>query len=200
MANTTTLKRKNTQTLSGGRIASIVEVDGEEIRLIASSRRKKTISAALRDDMIQLSVPADINDQTIIDSARNLIAKVKERQHRDHHVLSDTELYHRALHLARTWLDSQVEPFSVVWSNRQTTLWGSCTPSTSRIRLSSTLKTMPQWVIDGVIVHEMAHLKYPDHGDDFQKFAHQYPKMAQADAFLDGVSYAQQQDEASTEG
>src|SRR5699024_1049013 len=171
-----------------------------EIRLIASSRRKKTISAALRDDMIQLSVPADINDQTIIDSARNLIAKVKERQHRDHHVLSDTELYHRALHLARTWLDSQVEPFSVVWSNRQTTLWGSCTPSTIRFRLSSTLKTMPQWVIDGVIVHEMAHLKYPDHGDDFQKFVHQYPKMAQADAFLDGVSYAQQQDEASTEG
>src|SRR5699024_11773826 len=79
MTNTTTLKRKNTQTLSGGRIASIVEVDGEEIRLIASSRRKKTISAALRDDMIQLSVPADINDETIIDSARNLIAKVKER-------------------------------------------------------------------------------------------------------------------------
>lgn len=202
MTNTSTLTRKSTQTLSGGRIASTVEIDGEEIRLVASSQRKKTISATVRDGMIQLSVPAHISDESIVTTARSLIAKIKERQQHAQKSHTDEEIHDHALHLARVWLGGEVEPSSVVWSDRQTTLWGSCTPSTRRIRLSTMLKGMPQWVIDGVIIHELAHLKYSGHGRDFQQYAAQYPRMAEADAFLDGVSFAQNQQgkEAPTHG
>lgn len=185
------IERKQVQTLSGGRTSSVIEIDGEPIRLITSSRRQKTISASHRDGMIQLSVPSFLSDDKIVTSARGLVAKIKQRQQRAQRTSTDDALHQRALHLARVWLGGQVEPSSVVWSGRQTTRWGSCTPTTKSIRLSSMLKGMPQWVIDGVLVHELAHLKYPGHGDDFQQFAAQYPKMLEADAFLDGVAYAQ---------
>ncbi|OAV59495.1 M48 metallopeptidase family protein [Enteractinococcus helveticum] len=191
MNTISTLVRENIQQLSGGRIASVVEIDGEPIRLIASSRRRKTISASVRDGMIQLSVPMNMRDAEIVSSARSLIAKIKARQRRSNRFQSNPELFERAVHLARVWLKAEVRPTSVVWSDRQTTLWGSCTATTGAIRISTMLRGMPQWVIDGVLVHELAHLKYAGHGQEFQDFTRRYPRMAEADAFLDGVAFAQ---------
>lgn len=192
MSTISTLVRENIEQLSGGRIASVVEIDGEPIRLIASARRQKTISASVRDGMIQLSVPSTMRDSDIITSARGLIAKIKARQRASQRFHSNPELYARAVHLARVWLGGEVHPNSVVWSDRQTTLWGSCTATTKTIRISTMLRGMPQWVIDGVLIHELAHLKYGGHGDDFQAFTRCYPRMAEADAFLEGVTFAQQ--------
>ncbi len=192
MSTISTLVRENIEQLSGGRIASVVEIDGEPIRLIASARRQKTISASVRDGMIQLSVPSTMRDSDIITSARGLIAKIKARQRASQRFHSNPELYARAVHLARVWLGGEVHPNSVVWSDRQTTLWGSCTATTKTIRISTMLRGMPQWVIDGVLIHELAHLKYGGHGDDFQAFTRRYPRMAEADAFLEGVTFAQQ--------
>src|SRR5690625_1088966 len=198
MNTISTLVRENIQQLSGGRIASTVEIDGEPIRLIASARRQKTISASVRDGMIQLSVPSTMKDSDIVTSARGLIAKIKARQRASQRFQSNPELYARALHLAKVWLGGEVQPNSVIWSDRQTTLWGSCTATTKSIRISTMLRGMPQWVIDGVLIHELAHLKYSGHGDDFQAFTRRYPRMAEADAFLDGVAFAQRRDRKST--
>ncbi len=49
-------------------------------------------------------------------------------------------------------------PSTIEWSDRQLTRWGSCTPSDGKIRVSNRLATMPGWVLDWVIVHELAHL------------------------------------------
>src|SRR5699024_1701417 len=164
------ITRTETQILSGGRTASVVEIDGEKIRLVTSTRRRKTISATIRDGMIQLSVPAGLPDTQIISSARGLVAKIKQRQQQNQRYTTNEALHQRALHLAQVWLEGQVEPNSVTWSDRQTTLWGSCTSTTKTIRISTMLQGMPQWVIDGVLVHELAHLKHSGHGHDFQQF------------------------------
>jgi len=195
MNTISTLVRANIQQLSGGRISSIVEIDGEPIRLIASARRQKTISASVRDGMIQLAVPSTMRDQDIVTSARGLIAKIKSQQRASQRFQSNPALYARAIHLAKVWLNGEVQPNSVVWSDRQTTRWGSCTTATKSIRISTMLRGMPQWVIDGVLIHELAHLKYPGHGDDFKAFTRRYPRMQEADAFLDGVAFAQHRDQ-----
>src|SRR5699024_5085166 len=108
---------------------------------------------------------------------------------------TNPDLHDRALHLARIWLNNDVSPTSVVWSDRQTTLWGSCTSTTAAIRISTMLQGMPHWVIEVMIIHEMTHLNYDGHDRQFQELSGRYPRMAEADAFLDGVSFAQQRDQ-----
>lgn len=198
MDTISTLRREDIEQLSGGRIASIVEIDGETVRLISSARRKKTVSAKIRDGMIELSVPLQMRDAEIVRSGRGLISKIKSRQQDSTRFRSNSELYARAQYLARVWLGSEVMPTSVVWSDRQTTLWGSCTAATGAIRISTMLQGMPQWVIDGVLVHELAHLKYSDHGQEFRDFAGRYPRMGESIAFLHGVSFAQHRGQGKT--
>ena len=55
------------------------------------------------------------------------------------------------------------------------TRWGSCTPSTGAIRLSSALSRFPDWVIDYVIVHELAHLEEPGHTPAFWRLVGALP-------------------------
>ena len=45
--------------------------------------------------------------------------------------------------------------------------WGSCNTKTRRISLSSYLLLLPDWCIEHVVVHELAHLLVPNHGPRF---------------------------------
>ena len=69
-------------------------------------------------------------------------------------------------------------PLSVEWSDRQRSLWGSCTPALRSIRLSSRLAREPGWVLDYVIVHELAHLADASHGPEFWALVNRYPRTA----------------------
>ena len=46
-----------------------------------------------------------------------------------------------------------------------TTRWGSCTPTTGTIRISTRIAAFPDWVVDYVIVHELAHLRDAGHDE-----------------------------------
>jgi len=48
----------------------------------------------------------------------------------------------------------------------QRTRWGSCSPS-GRVSLNWRLVQMPPPVRDYVLLHELAHLKHPDHSSRF---------------------------------
>ena len=61
----------------------------------------------------------------------------------------------------RCYLDD-VTPSSIRWSTTQVKRWGSCTLETREIRISERLRVVPDWVLDAVIVHELAHLFEPN--------------------------------------
>jgi predicted metal-dependent hydrolase len=65
-----------------------------------------------------------------------------------------------------------------------TTRWGSCTPATGTIRISDRLARMPGWVLDYVLVHELAHLAVPGHSPAFWRLVHRYPKAERAMGYL----------------
>lgn len=73
-----------------------------------------------------------------------------------------------------------------------TARWGSCTPSTGAIRLSTRLAAFPDWVVDYVIVHELAHLLEPGHDKRFWAWVDRYPKAERAKGYLTGWSAAAQ--------
>ncbi|MFC0247955.1 M48 family metallopeptidase [Citricoccus parietis] len=171
-----------------GREIEDLEVDGTFVRIVRSSRRTRTISAAWRDGRVQVSVPMGLGAEAERDWARRMLKKVASRQPAGPD--SDGDLLARARKLARTWLGGEVDPSEVVWSTRQQRRWGSCTPTTGRIRIAAEVAGMPGWVLDGVLVHELVHLKHGDHSAAFHAMAERYPRQKEAMAFLNGVSHA----------
>jgi predicted metal-dependent hydrolase len=73
--------------------------------------------------------------------------------------------------------------------DNQNRRWGSCTPSERTIRLSSRLRGMPEYVVDYVLVHELAHLIEPSHDDRFWALVRAYPSTERALGFLEGVEF-----------
>src|SRR5665648_737842 len=55
-------------------------------------------------------------------------------------------------------LGGQARPTSVAWSGRQGRRWGACSVADGAIRISTRVQGMPAWVLDYVLLHELAHL------------------------------------------
>ena len=106
---------------------------------------------------------------------------------------SDDGLAARADRLAASYLPRGVRPRSVEWVTNQGRRWGSCTPAHGTIRLSHRLQGMPSWVIDYVLVHELAHLVVSGHNEDFWEIVNQYPSTERARGFLHSVSHRDSQ-------
>ncbi len=154
-----------------------------EVRV--SKRRKKTAGAHWEGDRIVVVVPAHLRgaerDEMVEALARRLAS------HRPHLHASDTELEQRAVSLGRRYLDG-VAPASIRWSTTQVKRWGSCTLDTREIRISARLRVVPDWVLDSVIVHELAHLFEPTHSARFHQLEQRYPRRDEADIFLEGYA------------
>ncbi len=48
---------------------------------------------------------------------------------------------------------------------------------------------MPEWVLDAVIVHELAHLLEASHSAAFKALCERYPRHAEAEAYLLGFEH-----------
>lgn len=105
---------------------------------------------------------------------------------------SDEELMALALALREKYMPSVPRPSSVRWVTNQGKRWGSCTSADGSIRLSHILKDMPSYVIESVLVHELAHLLEPNHSRAFRTLEASYPKLERANGFLEGYSFAEQ--------
>ena len=66
--------------------------------------------------------------------------------------------------------------------------WGSCTVDSGDIRISDRLVDVPPWVLDSVLIHELAHLVVPNHGPDFESIVNRYPLNERATGYLMAVS------------
>lgn len=78
------------------------------------------------------------------------------------------------------------------WVSNQNQRWGSCSPEEKVVRLSDKLVPFPEWVIDYVIVHELAHLTHAGHDKDFWALVNQYPKTERARGYLIAMAHAEQ--------
>ncbi|WP_022871830.1 M48 family metallopeptidase [Nesterenkonia alba] len=176
--------------MAAARTEHRLDVDGEEIIVVRSARRRRTVTADLVGGMLRIQVPARLPEAEVRRHARAFRRKLQARQSRSGG--GDAQLQHRAQQLSAQYLDGIPQPTSVRWSQQQLRRWGSATSSTGTIRLSARLRTMPDWVVDAVLVHELAHLIEPGHGPAFQQLVARYPRTREADAFLEGVSWAEQ--------
>ena len=130
-------------------------------------------------------LPARLPKADRVELVEGLVERVLAQ--RPHVTASDRDLAARAATLGDLYLGG-VRPRSIRWVGNQQRRWGSCTSRTGEIRISERLRVVPGWVLDAVLVHELAHLVEPTHSARFRRLAARYPKTAEADTFLAGFT------------
>jgi len=155
-----------------------------EVVVRVSSRRKKTSEATWVGGRIVASVPAHLDSELREQTVDWLVQRLLTR-HRLQSVGGHDELFARAMALSDKYRLG-ARPASVRWVTNQTARWGSCSYYSGEIRISHRLRPVPAWVLDSVLVHEMAHLIHPDHSPAFHRLADSFPRHEEAGTFLAG--------------
>ncbi len=96
---------------------------------------------------------------------------------------SDQRLMERAHTLNDRHFGGQLHWTSIGFADMAHT-WGSCTFTTGAIRIAKRAAPLPDWVLDYLLVHELAHLVQSDHGPAFQELENRYPLTERARGYL----------------
>lgn len=156
-----------------------------DIKIIRSAKRKKTIQARKKNGVVEILAPANMSDRELQPHIEKLTAKLERAA--TSHGLNDEDLEHRARELNKQYFGGKLTWQSIRWVTNQNQRHGSCTPSKGTIRLSHRLAKMPRFVLDYVIVHELAHLLEANHGPKFWRLVNRYAKTERARGYLMAV-------------
>jgi predicted metal-dependent hydrolase len=147
------------------------------VEVVRSARRRKTVQARMVDGVLRVHIPAGMSRE----EERRWVAEMAARMER-RTAASRVDLPQRAKTLATQY--GLGVPRSIRWVDNQESRWGSCTPQDRTVRISSRLSREPGWVVDYVIVHELAHLSVAGHGPRFWRLVDRYPLAERARGFL----------------
>jgi predicted metal-dependent hydrolase len=168
-----------------------------EVEVRRSKRRRRTVSAYREGDRIVVLIPAAMSKRDEAQWVADMVARLERKERRNRP--SDDQLLARAATLNDTYFGGLATPSSVRWVTNQQQRWGSCSPGDRSIRLSERLQGMPAWVVDYVLVHELAHLLEHGHDAKFWAWVDRYPRSERARGYLLGWSAAAKVDPPSSE-
>lgn len=147
------------------------------VEVVRSKKRRRSVSASMTGAVLKVSIPNWMSRAEEQNAVDEMVRRFKRRI-----ATLDVDLGQRAHRLAKTY--SLNSPDVIEWGENLTSVWGLCTPSTRHIRISTRLVGAPSWVLDYVIVHELAHLHVAAHNPDFWAIVHRYPKAERAIGYL----------------
>ena len=160
-----------------------IHMDTTQITIVRSRHRKKTIQTKYCEGRLWIYLPAGMHPK---DEQKWIDRMIEKNEHwRQKHQLksSDSWLAQRAQKLNKEFFEGALE-FSIRFVTNQNTRYGSCTSVDRIIRISERIKTMPSWVQDYVIIHELAHLIYPDHSKKFWEKVDRFRFAERAKGYL----------------
>ncbi len=163
--------------------------DQGEIIVIRSKRRKKNISAYRQGGQIVVSIPARMSKADERSIVPEMVERIRSAE--ADRTPSESVLIERTVALIQAYAPAITErPASIDWRQMRER-WGSCTGIDRTIRISDRLRFAPTYVQDYVLFHEAIHLRFFDHGPDFQRILAAYPDGEKAQAYLDGYELAE---------
>lgn len=165
-----------------------------EVTIQTDHRLKKSARWTRSDGSgILLRIPYRMPRQNI-DKLLGDIGKQLIRQQRRTTRRTDADLDERARVINRRFFNSELTWSSIRWVGNMHSRLGSCTnngPTDGHIRISQRIHDWPQWVVDYVIAHELAHRRYDHHGPDFWGYLRScYPHTERALGFIQGIGFA----------
>lgn len=175
------------------RVRVLTMEDGLEAMIHRSPRRRKTVQAHLEDGVLHVFVPDNLSreaESEWVEQMRASITRMQERERASRAI----DLQTRARALNKRYFKGLLEWRSIRFTSTSKTRYGSCYPARGEILISAELVNHPRWVLDYVIVHELAHLISPGHDEQFWSLVATYPRAERARGYLDGFSRAHGQD------
>ncbi|MDP9424614.1 MAG: M48 family metallopeptidase [Actinomycetota bacterium] len=164
-------------------------MEGTALTLLVERKgRVKNVNARLKGSVLRVSAPPGMREEDLAPVVEGLARKLLRRAHAKQ-VNEEGE----ALALARKIAARFPDPPSVrrvLFSTTQRSRWGSYSPHTDTVRLNAVLRSMPRWVLEAVVAHELAHAVHPDHSPAFWRLLRDVcPETDRARSFLAGVSW-----------
>jgi predicted metal-dependent hydrolase len=160
-----------------------------------SSRRRKTVAARLQGNTLVVFLPTGLSTAEEQRWVQRMLERATLARKRVD-LNGDDDLTRRAAELNRRYFDGKLRYRSIKYVTNQDFRYGSCTPADGTIRISHRLAEMPAWVLDYVLVHELAHLVHADHSERFWRLVNRYKLTERARGFL--MAKGLEEDEAET--
>lgn len=163
------------------------------VTVTRDKRLRTSARWALRDDTIAVRIPASLPPRRLDDLIDDVVARVLRQRARARR-RNDGDLERRARAINRAYFGGELRWHSIRWVSNMTRRLGSCTTGGATdgdIRISDRIRHWPDYVIDYVIAHELAHRKHPNHSPAFWDYLARYPHVERARGFIEGIAYGQ---------
>jgi len=159
-------------------------METSQITVIRSPRRRKTIQTKYADGHLWIYLPANMKRSDEETWIHRMIEKSTRWERKAAFKKSDAWLMKRAQAINKKYFQGTLHVNAICFVSNQRGRFGSCTSTDKTIRISDRVKTMPLWVQEYVILHEMAHLVVPDHSKKFWNLVNQYKLAERAKGYL----------------
>ncbi len=151
------------------------------VRVISSRKRRRTVAARLRSGVLEVMVPATMPQAERAHWAEIMRRRLLDRAERSRP--SDQRLLERAQRLNERYFRGRLLWRSIGFAEMRHQ-WGSCTFTDGAVRIAKRAAGLPDWVLDYLLMHELAHLVHSDHGPAFHEVEDRYPLSERARGYL----------------
>jgi predicted metal-dependent hydrolase len=149
-----------------------------DVEVVRSRRRRKTVGGRMSGNVLTVTVPSWMSKVDTATAVDDIVRRFARR-----HSTERIDLAGRAARLAAR--HDLPRARDIGWSDgMRRSRWASCTPSEGSIRISTRLAPFPSFVVDYVIVHELAHLAVSDHSPHFWELVERFPMTERARGYL----------------
>ena len=161
------------------------KADEFQVHIVRSARRRKTVGARLIDaNTLEVRAPENIPDAELATIIENLKRRMHKRLEKHPRLVSDEDLERRARRLNQELFGGALRWQSIRFVSNQKKRFGSCTPARGTLRISDRLVGAPAFVLDYVLVHELAHLVEPHHNQAFWDLVYRFSLTERARGYL----------------
>jgi len=177
----------------------LVNQDGcaiTSVEITRSSRRRKSVGARLKGNVMLVSAPCHIPDtslESIIKSLKEKFSKSLLRKKLN----QEKCLVDVAEGINRKYFYGKLKDYFIEYVTGQKSKFGCCNYQSRSIRISHRIAFMPQWVRDYVIMHELAHLIEPNHSKAFWDLVANYKLAERARGYL--IAKGMEEEDADNE-
>lgn len=156
------------------------------VKILRSRKRRRSVSARLVKDILVVRAPENMPEIRLQEVIAELKARI-ERKHLKEELNKSENLAFRAEEFNKRYFENKLKVNSIEYVTGQKSRFGCCNFRTGSIRISQRISSMPRWVRDYVIIHELAHLAVPDHSKAFWEIVNRYKLAERAKGYLIAV-------------